>query len=246
MVHRLIYFYSLELIFRFIYICISFLLCISVASFNSYYLLFFEVYPFIKLGLKKFIITNVMDLFNTLWLLTISKSLIFVLPYWIFHLYKFSSSSWYSYQLKFFKQSLFFSFFFSLTSLIIFNLSFLPPILSLLTTWSYKSNNLFYIFAEFRIISYIKWVLLFQYFIGYISLVFFLLILQLQLFIKLDSFYFLAKYYRKFFVFGIICILFILIPPDGLMQGLVIGASFLILEIVFLFVCYKLCNKKFI
>nr|YP_010199832.1 Sec-independent protein translocase component TatC [Hydropuntia urvillei]UAD89840.1 Sec-independent protein translocase component TatC [Hydropuntia urvillei] len=246
MISKLIYFYSFELLFRLIYICISFFLCIGIASFNSYYLILFEVYPFIKLGLKKFIITNVMDLFNTLWLLIISKSLIFVLPYWLSHLYRFNSSGWYFYQLEFFKQSLLFSLLFSLTCLVMFNLSFLPVILSLLTAWNYEENNSFNILVEFRILSYIRWVLIFQYLVSYVILIFFLLIWQFQLFMKPSSFYFWIKSYRKFFLFGFICILFVLIPPDGLMQGLIMGLSFLILEIVFLFVCYKLCAKKVI
>nr|YP_009511862.1 Sec-independent protein translocase component TatC [Hydropuntia rangiferina]AXI97739.1 Sec-independent protein translocase component TatC [Hydropuntia rangiferina]UAD89765.1 Sec-independent protein translocase component TatC [Hydropuntia rangiferina] len=244
MYSRLIYFYSLELLFRLIYIFVSFIFCLSVASLNSHYLLFFEFYPFVQLGQRKFIATNVMDLFNTLWLLIIFKSLFFVFPYWLFHLYKFNSSSWYFYQLKFFKQFflLFICFFF--VSFLIFYFIFLPCILFLFTKLDVGHINLFEIFMEFRILSYVKWVLTFQYFISTFNLILFLVIFHFYFFVKLNSIYFVIKYYRKFFIFIILFILFLLMPSDGFMQGFLVGFIFLIFEAVFLFVCYKLCYKN--
>nr|YP_009490383.1 SecY [Gracilaria edulis]AWH62512.1 SecY [Gracilaria edulis] len=244
MYSRLIYFYSLELLFRLTYIFISFVFCLSIASLNSHSLLFFEFYPFIRLGQKKFIVINVMDLFNTLWLLIIFKSLFFIFPYWLFHLYKFNSSSWYKYQLKFFKRlllwftSLYFIYFF------LFYFFILPCVLFLLTKLNVGHNSLFEVFMEFRILSYVKWVLTFQYFISSLNLIFFIVILNFYFFFKLNSIYFIIKYCRKFFICVILFILFLLIPPDGFIQGCLVGFIFLIFEAVFLFVCYKWCYKN--
>nr|YP_011017011.1 twin arginine protein translocation system - TatC protein [Gracilaria hainanensis]WQB61689.1 twin arginine protein translocation system - TatC protein [Gracilaria hainanensis] len=245
MYFRLIYFYSLELVFRLIYIFISFFLCIVAASLNVYYLIFFEVYPFVKYELKKFIVTNVMDLFNVLWLLVIFKSFFFVFPYWIFQLYKFSSSGWYVYQFKFFNRSFYLSFFTALICLIFLHFVLLPFTLFILTKWEMSSTNLFNIFVEFRIISYMKWILTFRYFIGSFSFLVFLFILHLWFLVKTSQIYFLIKYFRKLFMFGILCVLFLLMPPDNFLQIFCIGFIFLIFELVFLFVCYKLCNVNF-
>nr|YP_010199707.1 Sec-independent protein translocase component TatC [Gracilaria flabelliformis]UAD89665.1 Sec-independent protein translocase component TatC [Gracilaria flabelliformis] len=244
MYSKLIYFYSLELIFRLIYVFISFLLCIFIASINIYYLILFEVYPFVIYELKKFIVTNVMDLFDVLWLLVISKSFFFVFPYWIFQLSKFSSSSWYLYQIKFFDRSFYFSFLIILVYLFFVHFGLLPLVLFVLTKWEINNTNLFNIFVEFRVISYIKWVLTFRYFLGSLSFLILLLIWHLWFLIKIDRIYFLIKYYRKPFMFGILCMLFLLIPPDNFLQIFCVGFVFLIFELVFLFVCYKLCNIK--
>nr|YP_010199857.1 Sec-independent protein translocase component TatC [Crassiphycus usneoides]UAD89865.1 Sec-independent protein translocase component TatC [Crassiphycus usneoides] len=244
MYHKLIYFYSLELFFRLLYIFISFFLCVILASLNTYYLILFEVYPFILYELKKFIVTNIMDLFDVIWFMIISKSFFFVFPYWTFQLYKFSSSSWYKYQLKFFKKSYYFSFLLTFFSLGFLHFSLLPLILYFLTKWEIKKGDLFSVFVEFRIISYIKWVLTFRYFVGSLIFVIFLLTLHLWFLIKINRIYFLIKYYRKSFIFGILCILFLVTPPDSFLQVFFLILIFLIFETVFLFVCYKLCNIK--
>nr|YP_009504394.1 SecY [Gracilaria chouae]AWX65721.1 SecY [Gracilaria chouae] len=244
MYSKLIYFYSIELIFRLTYVFISFLLCVLIASINIYYLIFFEIYPFVMYELKKFIVTNVMDLFDVLWLLVISKSLFFIFPYWVFQLAKFSSSSWYSYQIEFFFKLFYFSFLIVLITLFFIHFGLLPFVLSVLTKWEINNTNLFDIFVEFRVISYIKWVLTFRYFSG--TLIFFalLLILHLWFLMKINQIYFLIKYYRKPCMFGVLCMLFFLIPPDNFLQIFCIGLLFLTFEAVFLFVCYKLCNRK--
>lgn len=64
MFQKLAFIYSLELLFRLFYVSLSFLFCIAIASLNIYYLIFFETYPFVKFETKKFILTNVMDLFD--------------------------------------------------------------------------------------------------------------------------------------------------------------------------------------
>nr|YP_010199757.1 Sec-independent protein translocase component TatC [Gracilaria multipartita]UAD89715.1 Sec-independent protein translocase component TatC [Gracilaria multipartita] len=244
MYSKLIYFYSLELIFRLLYVFISFFLCIFIASINIYYLIFFEVYPFVIYELKKFIVTNVMDLFDVLWLLVISKSFFFVFPYWIFQLSKFSCSSWYFYQIKFFNRSFYFTFLIVLIYMFFVHFGLLPFVLSVLTKWDINNTNLFSIFVEFRIISYIKWILTFRYFLGSLGFFTFLLAFHFWSLIKLNQIYFLVKYYRKPFMFGILCMLFLLIPPDNFLQIFCIWFVFFTFELVFLFVCYKLCNIK--
>nr|YP_009511787.1 Sec-independent protein translocase component TatC [Gracilaria caudata]AXI97664.1 Sec-independent protein translocase component TatC [Gracilaria caudata] len=246
MYHKLIYFYSVEFFFRLFYIFVSFFLCIIVASLNTYYLILFEVYPFVTYELKKFIVTNIMDLFDMIWYLVISQSFFFVFPYWIFQLYKFSSSSWYLYQLKFFKKSFYFSFSLTFLSLSLIHFGLLPFILYFLTKWEVKNDDLFSIFVEFRVISYINWVLTFRYFLGSLIFLIFLVILHLWFLMKINYIYFLIKHYRKSFIFGILCILFLVTPPDGFLQGFFLILIFLIFETVFLFVCYKLCSIRFL
>lgn len=130
---RLIYFYSLEFGFRLFYVFLSFCFCLLINSFNIYNILFFETYPFLKFTSRKFIVTNVMDLFDVICLLFFSKAFFFIFPYVIFQLYKFNSSSWYTYQCIFFKKCIKFAFISSLLILIFIQISLLPFLLQFLT-----------------------------------------------------------------------------------------------------------------
>nr|YP_009490433.1 SecY [Gracilaria tenuistipitata]ARU07664.1 SecY [Gracilaria tenuistipitata]AWH62562.1 SecY [Gracilaria tenuistipitata]AWH62587.1 SecY [Gracilaria tenuistipitata var. liui]AXI97764.1 Sec-independent protein translocase component TatC [Gracilaria tenuistipitata] len=244
MSQKLIYLYSLEIFFRLFYVCLSFFFCMIIASLNIYYLIFFEVYPFVIFEIKKFIVTNVMDLFNIVWFLIISKSFFFIFPYWVFHIYKFCSTSWYKYQLKFLKKSFNIAFLFSLFCSNFFYFFLLPSILYLLTKWEIQNTNLFGIFIEFRIISYVKWVLTFRYLIGSFSFFICLILLHIWTLLTIDHIYFFIKHYRKVLLFILLCILFLLIPPDGFLQVFLIGFVFFLFEIVFLFICYKFCSIK--
>nr|YP_009511887.1 Sec-independent protein translocase component TatC [Gracilariopsis longissima]AXI97814.1 Sec-independent protein translocase component TatC [Gracilariopsis longissima]UAD89915.1 Sec-independent protein translocase component TatC [Gracilariopsis longissima] len=239
---NLIYFYSLEFGFRLFYIFISFCLCLIVNSFNIYNIIFFETYPFLKLASKKFIVTNVMDLFDVICLMFFSKSFFFSFPYVMFQLYKFNSSSWYTYQCVFFKKSIKLAFLFSLAILIFIHIGLLPSILQFLTKWEISTDSIINIFVEFRLINYVKWVLTFRYFISSICFFSFLIFFQLWFLLSIELVYFLTKYYRKIFTFSVLFILFLVTPPDGFLQIFFTFFAFVIFEIVFLFVCYKLSN----
>nr|UAD89890.1 Sec-independent protein translocase component TatC [Gracilariopsis chorda] len=239
---RLIYFYSLEFGFRLFYVFLSFCFCLLINSFNIYNILFFETYPFLKFTSRKFIVTNVMDLFDVICLLLFSKAFFFIFPYVIFQLYKFNSSSWYTYQCIFFKKCIKFAFISSLLILIFIQISLLPFLLQFLTRWEIHTDSIINIFVEFRLLSYIKWVLTFRYFISSLSFFIFLLFFQLWLLISIEWVYFLIKYYRKVFIFITLFILFLLMPPDGFLQIFLTFLVCTIFEIVFLFVCYKLSN----
>nr|YP_009130777.1 SecY [Agarophyton chilense]AKA27632.1 SecY [Agarophyton chilense]ASP44560.1 SecY [Agarophyton chilense]UAD89515.1 Sec-independent protein translocase component TatC [Agarophyton chilense] len=242
MSQKLIYLYSIEIFFRLFYICLSFFFCMIIASLNIYYLILFEVYPFVIFEIKKFIVTNVMDLFSIVWFLIVSKSFFFTFPYCIFHISRFCTTSWYQYQLKFFSKSFNTAFLFSLICLNIFYFCLLPFILHLLTKWEIRDTNLFGIFVEFRIVSYVKWVLAFRYFIGSLSFLVGLIVIHSWTLLTIDRIYFFIKYYRKVFLFGSLCFLFLLIPPDVFLQAFLIGLVFFIFEIVFIFICYKFCS----
>nr|ATG87358.1 SecY [Gracilaria chouae] len=242
---RLIYFYSLEFGFRLFYVFLSFCFCLLINSFNIYNILFFETYPFLKFTSRKFIVTNVMDLFDVICLLFFSKAFFFIFPYVIFQLYKFNSSSWYTYQCIFFKKCIKFAFISSLLILICKSIRTKSSILYILTKWEIKNNHLFTILVEFRIISYIQWVVVFRYSISSFTFLGILLLRHAWVLLKISQIYFLIKHYRKSLIFVILCILFLLTPPDGFLQFLLIMLIFSIFEIVFLLVCYKLHNKEF-
>nr|YP_009511913.1 Sec-independent protein translocase component TatC [Gracilariopsis mclachlanii]AXI97840.1 Sec-independent protein translocase component TatC [Gracilariopsis mclachlanii] len=241
---RLIYFYSVELGFRLFYIFLSFCFCLLISSFNIYNILFFETYPFLKLASRKFIVTNVMDLFDVLCLLFFSKAILFSFPYAMFQLYKFSSSSWYVYQCFFFRRCMKFAFVTSLIVLIFIQLILLPLLLQFLTLWEIREDSLINIFVEFRLLSYVKWVLTFRYLISSLSFFIFLLLSQIWLLMDIKRVYFLIKCYRKMFIFITLFVLFLLIPPDGFLQIFLILLICIIFEAVFLFVCYKLSNTN--
>nr|YP_004062188.1 SecY [Gracilariophila oryzoides]ADR03204.1 SecY [Gracilariophila oryzoides]APC24937.1 Sec-independent protein translocase [Gracilariophila oryzoides] len=242
MYSHLIYFYYQELIFRLFYIFISFCLCLIVNSFNIYNILFFETYPSLKFSPQKFIVTDVMDLFDVIYILFFSKSFLFIFPYAMFQLYKFNSSNWYIYQWVFFKKSLKLAFLFSLAVLIFIHIGLLPSILQFLTKLETNMDPTINIFVEFRLINYVKWVLTFRYFISSLSFISFLIFFQIWFLLSTEWVYFFTKYYRKIFIFSALFILYLVTPPDGFSQIFFIIFTFVIFEIVFLFVCYKLSN----
>lgn len=60
----LVYFYSTELVYRFLYISLSFIFCIIITLLNIQILLLVETYPFLQFSNKKFIVTQTTDLID--------------------------------------------------------------------------------------------------------------------------------------------------------------------------------------
>nr|YP_009511938.1 Sec-independent protein translocase component TatC [Melanthalia intermedia]AXI97865.1 Sec-independent protein translocase component TatC [Melanthalia intermedia] len=222
---------------------VSFFSCLIVSNIFIDTLLFFETYPFLTFTTRKFIANNVMDLFDTVWLLTISQSFTFIFPYWIYQLYKFNCSSWYKYQLEFFKKSIFISLLSTLVILFITHLIFVPWILQFLAQWEIITSPLLKILIELRVLNYIRWVLAFRYISSSLWFLIFVVLIHLWFLLNTVFVYFLIRTYRKIFVFGILAFLFLLIPPDGLLQFFLVVSIFTLFEVIFFIVCYKINNN---
>lgn len=62
----LIYFYATETFYRFLYVLLSFLICLVITFYYMDLLILLETYPFLEFANKKFIITHTTDLLNSI------------------------------------------------------------------------------------------------------------------------------------------------------------------------------------
>ena len=240
-----IYFYTLELFYRFFYTFISFILCCVILYPNIQTLLLVETYPFLKLSEKKFIATHVTDLFECIWLLIISTSLLTTFPLFFFHLIQFSRTSWYDYQLYLAKQLLIFPIIIYLLFLFLCYLSLFPLILTFLEQWELKKvASILSIKVEFRILSYLNWILITRYLSGFFTFLFFTFLIKSIFLFNSKSFYNSIRIFRNQFSFTTILIFFFFTPPDIHLQFLIILFTFIFYELIFFLSCYKICNSK--
>nr|YP_010921940.1 Sec-independent protein translocase component TatC [Grateloupia turuturu]YP_010986438.1 SecY-independent protein translocase component TatC [Pachymeniopsis lanceolata]WIM51246.1 Sec-independent protein translocase component TatC [Grateloupia turuturu]WOL37406.1 SecY-independent protein translocase component TatC [Pachymeniopsis lanceolata] len=242
----MIYFYSIEITFRFIYIFISFILCGIISIYNVNWLFLVLTYPFLKLFNKKFIITQVTDLFNVTWILTNSISFLFILPLTFWQLLNFFKPSWYTYQIDILKVAFQYAFIVLGAAAVLCYATFLPSILNFLIYWEKieQNSSILTIDTEFRILNFICWVLNFQYSFAFLILLYLVVISLLWILMKFIKVYFLIKLYRKQLSFFSLVLLFFLLPPDIFLQFFLIFFINIFYEAVFFFVCYKVSNSN--
>nr|YP_008963791.1 preprotein translocase subunit SecY [Grateloupia angusta]AGO19304.1 preprotein translocase subunit SecY [Grateloupia angusta] len=242
----LIYFYSVEITFRFIYIFTSFILCGIISIYNTNWLLLVLTYPFLKLFTKKFIITHVTDLFDVAWILANSTSLLFILPLVFFQLLNFFKPSWYIYQIDILKAIFYYACIALSVITVLCYMTFLPTTLNFLIYWEKieQGSSILTIDTEFRILNFIYWVLNFQYSFAFLILLYLVIISLLWILIKFIKVYFLIKLYRKQLSFCSLVLLFFLSPSDIFLQFFLIFFVTLFYEVVFFFVCYRVSNSN--
>nr|YP_010881025.1 Sec-independent protein translocase component TatC [Grateloupia cornea]WIA66143.1 Sec-independent protein translocase component TatC [Grateloupia cornea] len=240
----MIYFYSAEIIFRLIYIFISFISCGIISIYNINWLLFVLTYPLLKPFTKKFITTHVTDLFDVVWILTNSISFLFVLPLVFYQLLNFFKSSWYTYQINTLKTIHYYACIVLSAITTSCYTIFLPTTLNFLIYWEKieQTDSLLMINAEFRILDFVYWALNFQYSFAFLVFSYLVIASSLWILIKPTKVYFLIKSYRKQFSFCSLTLLFFLSPPDVFLQFFLVLFVIVLYEIVFFFVCYKISN----
>lgn len=238
-----IYFYIIEFFYRFFYIFVSFCCCCSILYLNIQILFLIETYPFLQFSEKKFIATHVTDLFDCIWLLLISTSFLSIFPLFIFHLIQFFKTSWYKSQFYLAKWLLIFPTVIYWVFLFLCYLNIFPLVLSFLEQWEIKKlSSILSIEVEFRILSYLTWILSIRYFMSFFNFILFVSLINFILLFDSKDLYRNIKRYRKQFSFSTILTLFFFIPPDIYLQFFVIFITFIFYEIIFFFLCYKICN----
>ena len=242
---RLIQFYVIEVYFRFFYFFISFFLCIIISFYYIELLLLIETYPFLEFSRKKFIVTHTTDLINMVWSLIISTSFFMVFPTFFYQLIQFSKASWYLYQLKFCNKLFIIPLIIYYFSIIICYFKLFPLLLEFLIQWQLLYSKTFLnIVIELRILDYISWILSLRYCFCFLIYIFVLLLINLLVFVFIKNVYWILKFHRHKFCFLNIFSLFILAPPDILLQFFIILFCFIFYEIIFFIICYKIYNNK--
>ena len=241
----LLHFYLFEIIYRFFHIVISFSCCSLIVFYRIEVLLLLETYPFLKFTDKKFLVTHTTDLINLVWYLVFSTSFFAVFPVFFHQLIQFSKSSWYKYQLEFSKNLFIFPLLFYYMCIILCYLKLFPLVLNFLTEWKLTKIKTFLdIKIEFRILNYINWISSLKYCLSFSSYLFLLLIIHIWFLFTFKNIYKIMKFHRKKICFLSIFFLFILAPPDILLQFFILLNNYLFYEVVFFILCYKLCNSK--
>lgn len=84
-----------------------------------------------------------------------------------------------------------------------------------------------------------------RYGFGFSIYVFINFLIKFRFIFFLEDIYKMLKLHRKKFLYLSIFTLFILIPPDPFLQIFVIVTIFILYEIFFFVICYKIINIKF-
>nr|AHX02491.1 SecY [Riquetophycus sp. HSY-2014a] len=242
----LILFYTTEIFYRFIYILFSFCICLIITFYYIELLMLLETYPFLKFTNKKFIITHTTDLINSIWYLTFSTSFFLIFPLFFYHIINFAKAGWYEYQTIFAEKLLHFPLIMCYSFVFFCYYSFFPSILNFLTQWDLVTiNSVLNIEIEFRVLNYIEWILMLRNSFAFLIYIIYILILQFSFFIFLIDIYKIMKFHRKKFCFLTITYLFILMPSDIFLQFFTIIIIFIIYELNFFIICYKIYNSKY-
>ena len=241
------YIYCFEFFVRLFYILLSFFFCLLVIFYHNTVILLFETYPAIKFSYNKFLVTQIIDLFETLWLTCFYFSYLVIFPLVSFHSYCFFSNGWYFYQKKLFFGMNFLFWIIFLSCFLLSHYHIAPYFLVFLFQWEKKDISLFSIMVENRIYTYVNWILVFNWFFSFVFSFLITNIIFSFCFLKSNIFYNSLKAYKKIIVFLLVTIIFFLIPPyyEFLFQIFIILLVFLLYELLFFFSCIKIFQLNY-
>nr|WDA66118.1 preprotein translocase subunit SecY [Phymatolithon calcareum] len=233
--------YVIDLLIRSLYVLLSYALCLIIFFYKIDILFLIEVYPLLSLSSKRFIVTNLTDFIDVIFLLSIFMSTFSIFPLFFFHVTLFFCSSWYSYQLKFYKRLTLIFYKIFVTWYFILHYFFFPVIFNFFTYWEIKEDSsLLRIETETTLISYVIWTLNFKaVFCSFLILLVFITINFLY-FIKIKQVYKFIKLNKSIFIFLLTFLSFLVTPPDFFTQLFLVIGNFFICDILFFYICIKL------
>ena len=239
--------YFLDFSYRLAYILVSYVICLILIFNNIKVLFLFETYPLLDfLSNQRLILTQITQVFTTVWFLSVSFSTIFVFPLIIYHIKSFMVSSWYSYQLNLYLDlvsSLVSSF---ILFWIITYLFIIPTMIKFFLYWEITdSYSLLRIEAEIALFYYVIWSTIFKCTISLILTIIYLSAKFFFNFLPLTLLYKIVKSFKKVGLFSFVCLIFIFIPPDFILQFIVIIISYFLSESLFLLICIRIYIKIF-
>jgi len=238
--------YTLDFFIHLVYVLIGYLLC-WIIFFNYIEILFlFEVYPLLSVfSTKRFILTHITQLFNTIWFFSLTLSFIFIYPLFVYQLKHFLISGWYYYQIKLYNNlSNKIPFLFVLIYAII-HFYIIPNLLSFFLYWEVSDEySLLRIEAEISLYLYILWLSTFKFILTFILIT----VIKISTFFiyvnNVNCMYFYLLKFKKIFIFTAICLLFVFIPPEFLTQILITLYIYLFVEFFFFYSCIKYLIKN--
>lgn len=234
--------YVMDIILRSTYILVSFLFSWGIFFHFIETIFLFEVLPIVTFLLqKRFIVTQLTQLFNTIWFICTILGFTFTFPLFVYHIGLFFGSGWYIYQIRLYKLVLnsFYQIF--LITYLFNHLFLIPCIIKFFLYWEILDEySLLRIEAEISISFYIEWIFIFKFLISFLLSTTILFIITLLYFLRIKYLYSIVLSQKNFFVFIGLFILMFLTPPDFLVQLLLIVISFGFFELFLFFTCIKL------
>ena len=238
--------YTLDFFIRLVYVLISYLLC-WIIFFNYIEILFlFEVYPLLSVfSTKRFILTHITQLFNTIWFFSLTLSVIFIYPLFVYQSKCFLISGWYYYQIKLYSNLLNRVPFLFVLIYAIIHFYLIPNLLSFFLYWEVSDEySLLRIEAEISLYLYILWLSTFKFILTFILVTFIKISIVFIYVNNVNYIYLYLLKFKKIFIFIIICLLFVLTPPEFLTQILITFYIYLSVESLFFHSCIKYLIKN--
>lgn len=238
--------YVLDLFICLIYTLVSYLLC-WIVFFNYIEILFlFEVYPLLYvLSTKRFILTQVTQLFNSIWFFSLVMSTIFTYPLLTYQFKYFLSSSWYSYQIRLYSNLTKKNEFLFVIIYLSIHFFLIPNILIFFLYWEVSDEySLLRIEAEISFYYYLLWLTTFKLTLIIILIILIKIFMLIFYIIDVNLSYFYLLKFKKIFIFSIICFLFLLTPPEFISQIFITFCVSLFVELFFFHTCIKYLIKN--
>ena len=234
--------YTLDITIRIIYLLISFIFCTFIFFQFIEVILLFEVSPVIFYTMsKRFIVTQITQLFTTVWFFCTTLSFIFIFPLTVYHIKCFFVSSWYYYQVQLYVKI---SIQFLAVFFLIYTLSHLYLVSYLIDFFLYwevdDEYSLLRIEAEISLFLYVLWLFLIKFSISLIFTLVTIISFLCYSLIYIKYLYLFMLLKKKIFIFIITFLVILLIPPDFLIQLIVTAFIFCLIEFFLFAICFKL------
>lgn len=238
--------YFRDFSYRFIYISVSYFFCWLLFFSNINTIFLFEIIPLISIiKTNRLIITQITQIFNTVWFTSLFFSFLFVFPLITYHFKSFFNSSWYIYQERLYLNLISFYVFLFYFVFYLVHFLVLPILIKFFLYWELSSNtSVFKIESEISLFYYIYWSVIIKYKIGLLSVFLCINIYLLTFFLDKINLYKLIQKFKQLICFIFICIIFILIPPDLITQFFVTLICYIGFEILFFMICVTIFIKK--
>lgn len=234
--------YISDIVLRTTYLLISFSVCWIIFFHFTEIVFLFEVFPIVcYLNQKRFIITQLTQLFSTVWLFCTILSSLFVFPLVVYHIKYFFASGWYKYQTRLYNYTLnSFKFFFPIVYFFT-HLVLTPHLVSFFLYWEIIDQySLLRIEAEISLFFYMVWIFTFKFLVSFILTNLFTATLLFYCFIRNNYLYFILLAYKKITLFVSLVLLLLLLPPDFLLQVILALLLYFLIEFFLIFICIRL------
>ena len=237
--------YFSDFTFRIFYSVISYIICgiLIFENINTIFLFETESLLSILVG-KRLILTQISELFNTIWFVCISLSSLMVFPLIFYHIKLFVYSSWVVTQLRFFIKifqlwiTVFICFYlFSHTFIIL-------KIISFFLYWEITDlTSLLRVEAEISLFNFIRWNFTLKFVLSFLFSFILIFFKILSTFLKITNLYFFILKNKKVLNFILICNFFLFTAPDFFFQLFLIILSWSFIDFFILLTCTKLYIK---